>query len=148
MRNAAVIALLLAASPAAADVRNLPVLTVTLYPGDALSPAMLTDKKFSGNDKVFAAYVHRPEQVTGKFARRTLVAGLPIAVAAIKDRDVVLQGQAAMALFEADGLSISTTLLALESGAAGDLIKARNPDSGVTVTAIAQGDGTLRIAAE
>lgn len=148
MRLALAIALLVTAAPALAEVRSLPVLTVTLYPGDAISPSLLTEKRFNGSDRVLSAYVSTPAQVAGKFARRTLAAGLPIALAAIKDRDVVFQGQAARASFDAHGLSISTILLPLESGPAGEAIKARNPDSGVTVMAIAQADGSLRIAAE
>lgn len=131
-----------------AEVRNLPVLTVTLYPGDAISPSHLAEKRFTGNAKVFSGYVQLAREVDGKYARRTIVAGLPIAKAAIKDRDVVFQGNATTAVLAMHGMVISTTLLPLESGAAGQAVRARNPDSGLTVTAIAQEDGTLRVGAE
>lgn len=133
---------------ACAEVRSLPVLTVTLYPGDAISPSLLAEKRFTGNARVFTGFVQLPREIDGKFARRTIVAGLPIARTAIKDRDVVFQGTAALAVLDMRGMVISTTLVPLESGAAGQAIRARNPDSGLTVTAIAQDDGTLRVGAE
>jgi flagellar basal body P-ring formation protein FlgA len=131
-----------------ADVRSLPVLSVTLYPGDAIAASQLMDKRFTGNTKVFSAYVQEPREIEGKFARRTIVAGLPIARTAIKDRDVVYQGTPTLAVLKMQGMVISTTLLPLESGAAGQAIRARNPDSGLTVVAVAEEDGTLRVGAE
>jgi flagella basal body P-ring formation protein FlgA len=148
MRRWWFIAALLWPSFACAEVRNLPVLTVTLYPGDAISPSLLAEKRFTGNARVFSGFVQQAREIDGKFARRTIVAGLPIAQAAIKDRDVVFQGTATTAVLNMAGMVISTTLVPLESGAAGQSIRARNPDSGLTVTAIAQGDGTLRVGAE
>jgi flagellar basal body P-ring formation protein FlgA len=136
---------LAAAAPALAETRVLQVLSVTLYPGDALSPALLAERSFTGSAKVLTGYVERAGDVQGKFARRTLVAGRPIPLAAIRNADAVFEGQPVQATYRSGGLSITTTLLPLESGAAGDEIKARNPDSGLTVTAIAQPDGTLLI---
>jgi flagellar basal body P-ring formation protein FlgA len=148
MRWLAAMPVLLWATAATAEMRSLPVLSVTLYPGDAISGGMLVDKQFTGTAKVFSGYILDAQELEGKFARRTLVAGLPIARAAVKDRDVVFQGTPAAAVFEAGGLSIQTTLLPLESGAAGQPVRARNPDSGLTVMAVAQADGTLRVGPE
>lgn len=148
MRRWLAIAAILWPSSALAELRNLPVLSVTLYPGDAIAATLLIEKRFTGNAKVFAGFVQQAREIEGKYARRTIVAGTPIARAAIKDRDVVYQGVPAAAMLELKGLSITTTLLPLESGAAGQKIRARNPDSGLTVTAIAHEDGTLRVVAE
>ena len=148
MRRCWLIVALLWSSPVWAEVRNLPVLTVTLYPGDAIQLSLLAEKRFTGNARVFSGFVQLPREIDGKYARRTIVAGIPIARAAIKDRDVVFQGTAAFAVLDMRGMVISATLVPLESGAAGQAIRARNPDSGLIVTAIAQDDGTLRVGAE
>jgi flagella basal body P-ring formation protein FlgA len=148
MRRWLVLAILLWPLPAVAELRNLPVLTVTLYPGDAIAGTLLREKRFTGSARVFAGFVQEAREIEGKFARRTIVAGTPIARAAIKDRDVVYQGVPVAAVLELKGLSITTTLLPLESGAVGQKIRARNLDSGLTVTAFAAEDGTLRVVAE
>jgi flagella basal body P-ring formation protein FlgA len=43
------------------------------------------------------------------------------------------------------GLSISAVGMALQDGAAGDFVKVRNDDSGVTVTGVVQADGAVRV---
>jgi flagella basal body P-ring formation protein FlgA len=148
MRGIVFACLLLWTPVAFAEVRSLPVLTVTLYPGDAISAGILRDKRFTGTGKSFAGYVQGSREIEGKFARRTIVAGLPIPRAALKDRDVVLQGSPTLALLKSGGLTITTMLVPLEPGAAGELIRTRNPESGTTVMATAQSDGTLRVSGE
>ena len=148
LRAIASAALLFAAvSGAAAETRVLQVPATTLYPGDPVQPGMLAAKSFTGSTKVLSGYVESGAQVEGKFARRTLVAGKPIALSMLKTEDMVFEGQPAQAVFESGSLSITTLLLPLETGGAGDMIKARNPDSGLTVTATVQADGTLKVSA-
>ena len=43
------------------------------------------------------------------------------------------------------GLTISAVGMALQDGAAGDFVKVRNDDSGVTVTGVVQPDGAVRV---
>lgn len=137
----------LAALPAGAGTRLLQVPAATLYPGDPVQPAQLAPRSFTGSDRMLAGYVERPDQAAGKFARRTLPAGRPILLSAIKGADAVFEGQPAMATLVSGNLTITALLVPLESAAAGDTLRARNPDSGLTVTAIARGDGTLLVAA-
>lgn len=132
---------------AVADTRNFLVPGITLYPGDAVAVQGLSEKSFNGSAKVLNGYVETAAQVEGKFARRTLVAGKPIALTALRSAEVVFQGQPAAAAYVSGGLSIETMLVPLESGAAGDSIKARNPESGIIIVAIAQDDGTLLVSA-
>lgn len=143
----AALAALVLAAPAVAETRVFLVPTATLYPGDPVATEMLTEKSFTGSAKVLAGYVEQVHEVGGKFARRTLVAGKPIPLVAIRSAEVVFEGQPVEASYVSDGLSITTTLVPLESASAGDTVKARNPDSGLTVSAVAQADGTLRVEA-
>lgn len=132
-----------ATAPAQADLRPLPVPSLTLYPGDRISAEAMIDKVFTVNAANLQSYVIDIRQLEGKYAKRTLVAGQPIALTSIKERDAVQKGVAAPAVFETGGLVITTVLMPLESGAAGALIQARNIESGLTVQARVGGDGRL-----
>jgi flagella basal body P-ring formation protein FlgA len=48
-------------------------------------------------------------------------------------------------VYQADGLDIVTTGQALQNGYAGQLVQARNLDSGIVVTGIVQPDGSIRL---
>jgi flagellar basal body P-ring formation protein FlgA len=133
------------AHPAVAELRPLPVPTLTLYPGDRISPDVMAGKVFSVNAASLQSYVVELRQLDGKYARRTLVAGQPIALASIKDRDAVQKGIAASAIYQSGGLVIKTVLMPLESGSAGALIQARNTDSGLIVQARVREDGSLLV---
>ena len=129
--------------PAAAELRSLPVPALTLYPGDRISPDVMAGKVFSVNAANLQSYVIELRQLDGKYARRTLVAGQPIALASIKERDAVQKGITAPAIYQSGGLVITTVLMPLESGAAGQLIQARNTESGLIVQARVGEDGSL-----
>ncbi len=132
-----------AAAPALADLRPLPVPSLTLYPGDRISAETVIDKVFSVNAVNLQSYVIDIRQLEGKYAKRTLVAGQPIALTSIKERDAVQKGVTAPAVLETGGLVITTVLMPLESGATGALIQARNIESGQIVQARVSGDGRL-----
>ena len=130
---------------ALADTRRLPVPSVTLYPGDAIGAEAVVMKAFNGNESIWRNYALETTALEGKFARRTLVAGSPIALAAIKDREVVKRGVAAKAIFQSGGLEITAQLMPLESGANGDVIAVRNLESGLTLRATVLADGSLLV---
>lgn len=131
--------------PASADTRNLPVPAVTLYPGDAIDPQALTTKPFTGNAAIWQNYAADRDQLLGMHAKHTLIAGAPIALSAIKPADLVRRGVDAQATFSSGVLEIVSAVTPLESGAAGDVIQVRNPDSGLTLRATVMPDGTLRV---
>ena len=135
----------LAAGATASEVRTLPVPAVTLYPGDAVTSGVLTGKNFrmpEGADRKFAT---KHTQLEGKFARRTLVAGRPISLMSLRNEETVQRGVPSRAVYTEDGLTISTTLMPLQSGETGQTIQARNIDTGRIVRAEVSADGSLRI---
>ncbi|MFT3988572.1 flagellar basal body P-ring formation chaperone FlgA [Aestuariivirga sp.] len=140
-------AILLLSCPALAEVRSVPVASTTLYPGDPVVAETLVDKAFEADAPVFDSFVSSAEQVRNKVARRTIAAGQPIPLASLKPLDMIQRGQPTVAVFQSGGLLISTLLIPLEAGTAGDVVQARNPESGVLVTATVTADGTLAIAA-
>ena len=126
-------------------VRMLPVPQVTLYPGDAITMAVLTAKKFRMPVGSEASYVISEGQLEGKFARRTLIAGRPIVLTAVRNAESVKQGKPAFAAYAEDGLVITGSLVPLQTAEAGQTIQARNAETGLVVQAEVQADGTLRI---
>lgn len=133
----------LAASSAAQSLMPMPVPAVTIYPGDAIAATSLTDKTFRVTAAALQNFVSNPGQLAGKFARRTLPAGRPIPFTAVRGREIIQQGKPAVMLFQEDGVSITATVIALQSGELGEVVEARNPDSGLVVKARVTSDGIL-----
>ena len=128
-----------------ADMRDIPVPAAVVYAGDQIVQGMLVDKPFSVPDAAAKNYVLGRRQVEGLYAKRTLLPGKPIPLAYVKLRDSVVQGVLTKATFEMNGLVISTFLVPLQSGVAGELIDARNPEYGRTIKALVKPDGSLQV---
>jgi flagellar basal body P-ring formation protein FlgA len=121
----------------------LPVLKHVVYAGDLITADMI-DRKPAGQMQGAGAFVTDSEALIGKTARRTLLPGQPIPKQAIRDPYLVLQGKNVTVMFQEGTIIITGIALALESGSAGDLISARNPDSGIVIRGVVQSDGVLR----
>jgi flagellar basal body P-ring formation protein FlgA len=130
---------------ALADMRNIPVPSSVIYPGDQVTQANLAEKQFSVPDAAAATYVLQRQQVEGLYAKRPLLPGKPIPLSYLKLKDTVVQGVLTRATFEKNGLVISTFLIPLQSGSEGQFIDARNPEYGRTVKALVKTDGSLRV---
>lgn len=151
LRNAAarraVLATLLAvatAEPVHAAGTTLPVPSAAIYPGDKITDKQLTDKAFSSVNTQIAVALGRQELI-GKVARRTLLPGRPIPMAAVRDAELVVVGQPVTASFAHEGLTILGRAMPLQSGKAGDVIALRNLDSGLTFKGLVEADGTIRV---
>ena len=138
--------LLLAVQPARAAELELPVPRVTLYPGDVIGDDQLVERAFIAHTVTRSAVYETREMVVGKVARRTLLPGQPIPVNGIRDPYVVIQGKAAMVVFEAAGLTITANAMALQNGGIGDVVSLRNVDSGTIIKGTVASDGTVRLA--
>ncbi len=143
--GAAITVFLLPANPALADgaAAPLPVPKQTIYPGDIITGDMLTSKP-AEQIKGVGALETDEESLIGKTARRTLLPGQPIPKVAVRDSYVVLRGKTVPLIFQSGTVIITGVALALELGSAGEMISARNPDSGVVIRGIVQPDGSLR----
>jgi flagella basal body P-ring formation protein FlgA len=130
---------------ASADMREIPVPAAVVYAGDQIVQGMLIDKPFSVPDAAAKNYVLMRRQIEGLYAKRTLLPGKPIPLAYVKQKDSVVQGVLTKATFEMNGLIISTFLVPLQSGVAGELIDARNPEYGRTIKALVKSDGSLQV---
>lgn len=145
---AALAALAFAGVGAAAQPEYLPVAAATIYPGDAISAAMLTEAAFpAGTSAKFPIVTSRNDAV-GKVARRTLLPGRLISRNAVAEPEIVQKGSIVPAIYRDGELTITTSVLALQSGALDDAIQVRNVDSGKVIVGSVQSDGTVRIASQ
>lgn len=147
----AVVALLAAsrcATAVASDAMELPVPKVAIYPGDAITQESLSVKAFNAQWAAKMPIYKKTEDVAGRVARRTLMPGQPIPLNATKVIEAVSQGKTYRIVFRESGLVISSTAVALSSGAVGDLVSLRNPDSGIVVRGVVHEDGTIRMGAK
>jgi flagella basal body P-ring formation protein FlgA len=141
------VAVLLAglSSTGAAGVEYLPVASVTIYPGDVISEAMLTDGQFPSGTSANFPVVVSVNDVAGKVARRTILPGRLIARNAIAEPQLVEKGTVITAVYEDAALLITASVVALQSGALADAIQVRNLDSGKVIVGSVQADGTVRV---
>ncbi|MEW9804477.1 flagellar basal body P-ring formation chaperone FlgA [Mesorhizobium marinum] len=140
------LALLAGASPALAqDVVLIP--NRVIYPGETLELAILREVTLKPGKVIPPAVAVAAAQLEGKVAKRTLLPGRYIPEAALREAWVVEQGTPVQVMFVSGSLVISATAVTLQSGAAGDIVRVRNLDSGKTFSGIVMGDGTVRVGA-
>ncbi|MFZ1110052.1 MAG: flagellar basal body P-ring formation chaperone FlgA [Rhodomicrobium sp.] len=146
LQMAAVALSLLAAAGAvhAADGDALPVVKQAVYSGQTITADMIDLKPRAGLPQGASAFVTDGQSLIGKMARRTLLPGQPIPKAAIREPFIVFQGKTVPVVFQSGTVVITGIAQALESGSEGDLISARNTESGIVIRGVVQSDGTLR----
>ena len=118
-----------------------------IYPGETIAADSLDEVALRRQLRNPASIVFALEQVEGKVARRTLLPGRLISVSSVRDAYLVEPGTPVQVEFIHGGLTIAVAGVPLEAGAAGDLIKVRNIDSGAVFTGIVMADGTIRVSA-
>lgn len=126
----------------------LPVPTVTLYPGDLISDAHIVERPFRTGLRTPLAAVENRLAIVGKVARRTLLPGQPIPSNGIDDQKLVRRGVPTQVVFRENGLVITGIVEPMQAGAVNEMVKARNPDSGLMVIGVVQADGTIRVGME
>lgn len=124
------------------------VVNRTIYPGETVEAGAIDEVIVRGPVRTREAVALSAFEIEGKVARRTLLPNRYIPLSSLRDAFVVERGKQARLVFQYGALSISTDGVALESGAAGDLIRIRNVDSGAIVSGAVMADGTVRIAAQ
>jgi flagella basal body P-ring formation protein FlgA len=132
------------ASSALAQEAGLPTPRGIIYPGDIIYDNMLAEQPADKADGP-GPFVRTRAGLIGKMARRTLLPGVAVPDAAIDNQRLVVNGGDVELVYSQGGLTIVAAGSALQDGAAGDVIKVRNSDSGVTVTGTIQSDGTVRV---
>lgn len=139
--------LLGAATASAADL-NLPVPTAVVYPGQMVLDRGVMDMRFKVPGERLSAYVVEEGMLKNRVARRTLLPNQPILLSDLKSPDAVTAGQPAKLVYRAEGLIITGMGIPLQSVGAGEPVRVRNADSGVTISGIAAEDGSIEVSAQ
>ena len=130
------------AAPAMADDFLVPAARIVIYPGDIVGEDALEDVPLS-RAGVGGPFALSRVDVIGKTARRTLLPGQAIPLAAIDNPRLIRNGATVTMIYVDGALTITTTGDALQDGAVGDTVKVRNADSGVTVRGQVRADGSV-----
>lgn len=123
---------------------TLPVPSVTIYPGDAIAEGQLSVLAFTSYEPISGMF-EDGSVLVGKVARRTLLPGRPIPVNAVREPHAVSLGTTVLAVYRSGGLTITSRVQPLRAGAVGDLVEARNLDSGKIISGLVQADGTIKV---
>jgi len=126
-------------------VRTMPVPTITIYPGETIKEGVIVERDFSAGMVANLPVVEAPRLLIGKVARRTLLPGQLIPRNAVEEARLVERGKPIQVVFKEAGMTIVTVASPLQSGGLGEMVQARNLDSGVTIVGTVQADGTLRV---
>ena len=118
-----------------------------IYPGQTIELTALKQVTLIAGKHKPDGVVTRAEELDGKVAKRTLLPGRYIPSTAIREAWLVEQGASVQVFFIAGGLTISATAVTLQPGAAGDLVKVRNIDSGKILSGTVMADGSIRVSA-
>lgn len=132
-------------APAAPNTILVPVPAVTLYAGDVISDAVLTDRPVPISTLERGGIVGGRGALIGKAVRRTVLAGVPVPLNAVADVQVVTKGVATRVKLQEGGLIISGYAMPLESGAVGATVRLKNMESGQTILGTVQTDGSVRV---
>ncbi|MBL1258665.1 flagellar basal body P-ring formation chaperone FlgA [Methylocystis sp. Sn-Cys] len=133
------------AASSLASERSIPTPRVTIYPGDRLDDSVLDDMEAPLDAGARRGVVESRKDLVGKIARRTLLPGQPILTIAVDNPRLITIGTLVKIVFSEDGLTITALGMAMQAGAAGDLIRVRNQDSNLVVVGVVQPDGTVKV---
>lgn len=129
----------------AAEVRNLPVPVATILPNTTITSAQIRARSFKVTATSVAGFATEESEILGKQTRRRLIAGKPIPLSSLTLPLAIRRGMVAAAVYHESGFTIAVPLVALSDGAAGDIIEARNAETGAIVLARVKPDGSLAV---
>lgn len=119
----------------------------TIYPGEAIDASRLEVVDVTNPD-LTDGYVRTLSEIDGKVSKRTLLPGRVILASALREQYAVERGSTVRLVFSNGGLTISAAGSPLQDAAIGDLIRARNIDTGVIVSGTVMADGTIHVVAK
>lgn len=143
----AMLAGLLVADAAFADTRTAVVPKRIIYPGEEIQAGQLEEVEVT-NPNLVKGYAENIASIDGKVSKRTLLPGRVILVSALREPYAVSRGTTVQLVFDDGSLVIRASGTPLQDAAVGELIKVRNKDSGVIVSATVMADGTAHVVAK
>lgn len=138
--------MVLAASATGATASDMAVVSKrVIYPGETIAADSLVEVRIKPGNRIMTSIVLFPEQIEGKVAKRTLLPGKLIPISSVREPYAVEAGSPVPVNFIQGGMRISTLGIPLQPGAAGDMVKVRNADSGTIFSGMVMVDGTIRV---
>ncbi|MBP1885945.1 flagellar basal body P-ring formation chaperone FlgA [Sinorhizobium mexicanum] len=119
----------------------------TIYPGETLDETLVEVVDVTNPD-LADGYVRSIEEIEGKVTKRTLLPGRVILASALRDHYAVERGSTVRLVFNNGGLTITAAGSPLQDAAVGELIRARNIDTGVIISGTVMADGTIHVVAK
>ncbi|NRP71680.1 Flagella basal body P-ring formation protein FlgA [Ensifer psoraleae] len=119
----------------------------TIYPGETLDESLVEVVDVT-NPNLMDGYVQSIEEIEGKVTKRTLLPGRVILASALRDQYAVERGSTVRLIFNNGALTITAAGSPLQDAAVGELIRARNVDTGVIVSGTVMADGTIHVVAK
>jgi flagella basal body P-ring formation protein FlgA len=138
---------LLVTDAALADTRTAVVPKRIIYPGEEIQAGQLEVVEVT-NPNIVKGFAQNVDEVSGLVTKRTLLPGRVILVSALREPFLVSRGTTVQMVFDNGSLVIRASGTPLQDGAAGELIRIRNKDSGVTVSGTVMADGTVHVVAK
>lgn len=114
-----------------------------IYPGQKISREMVREVNVI-NPNLRPGYAKIIAEVDGFVTKKTLLPGRVIPVGALREAYLIERGKKVALVFSNNKMVISAQGVALQNGGLGEIIKARNLDSGIIVSGIIMQNGTLR----
>lgn len=134
----------LAPQAALSQQKHAVVPTGTIFPGDIITRDRVTEVLVT-NPNLAPGYVDNLQIVLGKVSKRTLVAGRTITPSDLRDPFAVQRGTTIRITYSTGGMNLSASGTAIEDGMAGEVVRVRNRDTGVTISGTAKEDGTVEV---
>lgn len=114
-----------------------------IYPGETISSDMVKLVDVI-NPNLKPGYAKVIAQVDGLVTTKTLLPGRTIPVSALRQAYLVERGETVKLVYSANGIILTAQAIALQNGALGEMVRARNVDSGLTILATIMADGNLK----
>lgn len=121
--------------------------TAIIYPGQEISGGQIQIVEVT-NPNLAGDYARSGNEVIGLIAKSTLLPGRTIPVSALREPFAMTRGSTVRLTFTIGNLTISAAGSPLVDAAVGDVIRARNLDSGVIVSGTVMADGTIHVVAK
>ena len=115
-----------------------------IYPGQEITIDMIKEVDVT-NPNLRPGYAKVIEEVEGLVTKKTLLPGRTIPVSALREAYVIERGKNVSMVFSNSSMVITAQGVALQNGGLGEVVRARNLDSGVIIMGTVMQDGTLRV---
>ncbi len=136
-----------ALSPALAQAPMALVPVRTIYPGETITPEHVKPVEVT-NPNISAGYVSDISEVEGMISKQTLLPGRTIPAAALREPSLVVRGTSVKLVFTIGNMTLMASGTPMTDGSLGEVVRARNIDSGVMVSGTVMKDGTIQVMAK